>query len=171
MRWFSDGHAFAFNSAVTVDSFSMDWQNHKRLDHSSMDWLRDEPDYFITLCAKPRGLNHFCHASMGSAILDSVKHRNEKQIWFCHLVLLMPDHIHLMLSFPDLPSFSGVIGSWKHWLSRQHHISWQENFFDHRIRKDESFGVKADYILQNPVRAGLVDKAEDRPYVWMGEGY
>ena len=108
---------------------------------------------------------------MGSAILDSVKHRNEKQIWFCHLVVLMPDHIHLMLSFPDLPSFSGVIGSWKHWLSRQHHISWQENFFDHRIRKDESFGVKADYILQNPVRAGLVDKAEDWPYVWMGEGY
>ena len=118
LRRFSDRHAFAFNSAVTVDSFPMDWQNRKRLDHSPVDWLRDEPDYFITLCAKPRGLNHFCHASMGSAILDSVKHRNEKQIWFCHLVVLMPDHIHLMLSFPDLPSFSGVIGSWKHWLSR-----------------------------------------------------
>jgi len=79
----------------------------------------------------------------------------------------MPDHIHLMVSFPDLPSFSGVIGSWKHWLSRKHHITWQENFFDHRIRKEESFAEKADYILQNPVRAGLIAKAEDWPYLWI----
>jgi putative transposase len=148
----------------------MDLQGQRRLDHKPPDWLREEPDYFITVCAQPRGVNHFCNTSVGPAILESVQHRNEKQIWFCHVVVLMPDHIHLMVSFPDLASFSGVIGNWKHWLSRKHSISWQENFFDHRIRKDESFGEKAEYIFQNPVRAGLIDKVENWPYVWIAEG-
>jgi REP element-mobilizing transposase RayT len=99
-----------------------------RLDHRPPDWLRVEPDYFITVCAEPRGVNHFCKSSVGPVILESVKYRNEKQIWFCHVVVLMPDHIHLLLSFPTVPSFASIVGNWKHWLSRQHAISWQENF-------------------------------------------
>jgi len=103
--------------------------------------------------------------------LESIRSRNERNIWFCHIAVLMPDHIHLLLNFPDVPSFTQIIGGWKHWLAKQHGISWQENFFDHRIRQEESFGEKADYILQNPVRAGLIGKAEDWPYVWMASGY
>ena len=145
----------------------MDWNSRKRLDHAPADWLRDEPDYFITVCAEPHGPNHFCKSEVGAAILESVRNRNDRQIWFCDLVLLIPDHIHLIVSFPDhLPSFSGVIGGWKHWLSRKVGISWQENFFDHRIRKEESYAEKADYIMQNPVRAALADKAENWPYQW-----
>ena len=102
-------------------------------------------------------------------ILDSIKYRNEQQIWFCDIVVLMPDHIHLAVSFPNLPAFAPVIGSWKHWLSRQHGISWQENFFDHRVRPGENSGDKTLSILQNPVRAKLVKKAEDWPYTWIAE--
>jgi hypothetical protein len=43
-----------------------------------------------------------------------------------------------------------------------HH--WQRDFFDHRLRDDESFEEKAAYILNNPVRAGLVNRFEDWPY-------
>jgi hypothetical protein len=32
----------------------------------------------------------------------------------------------------------------------------QRNFFEHRLRSEESVQEKAAYILQNPVRAGLV---------------
>jgi putative transposase len=56
---------------------------------------------------------------------------------------------------------------WKSWLAKTHKIEWQENFFDHRLRDDEQFNLKADYILHNPVRAGLVTKVEDWPYLWM----
>jgi REP element-mobilizing transposase RayT len=79
----------------------------------------------------------------------------------------MPDHIHLLLSFPDIPSYSRKIGDWKHYLSHFHGVVWQENFFDHRLRDQENFGQKSDYILYNPVRAGLVQDAKDWPYVWM----
>jgi len=78
----------------------------------------------------------------------------------------MPDHMHLIVSFPDAPSISKVIGEWKRWLSRAYKISWQPNFFDHRLRS-ELDRDKGDYILHNPVRAGLVAKAEDWPWFWM----
>jgi len=35
-------------------------------------------------------------------------------------------------------------------------IKWQRDFFEHRLRSDESWREKADYILANPVRKGLV---------------
>ena len=55
-------------------------------------------------------------------------------------------------------------------LGWAHAIVWQENFFDHRLRTDETLGGKADYILQNPVRAGLAKNIEDWPYVWKAMG-
>jgi len=70
------------------------------------------------------------------------------------------------LGFPDVASFSGIIGDWKRWLNTKLGITWQENFFDHRIRS-ETDSHKGEYILQNPVRAGLVEKAEDWPWLWI----
>jgi putative transposase len=34
------------------------------------------------------------------------------------------------------------------------------------LRREESLQQKVDYILNNPVRAGLAEKPEDWPYVW-----
>jgi putative transposase len=142
---------------------------HKPMDHQPPHWVRDDAIFFITVCAEPRGLNQFCHTVVGMEILKTIRHYHEREGWFCHLVVLMPDHIHLLLSFPDIPSFARPIGEWKKWLVKRHGISWQENFFDHRLRREESLGEKADYILQNPVRAGLVKEAKDWPYTWMSE--
>ena len=41
---------------------------------------------------------------------------------------------------------------------------WQRRFFDHVLRSDESYAQKWNYVRENPVRAGLVAKAEDWPY-------
>lgn len=46
---------------------------------------------------------------------------------------------------------------------------WQENFFDHLLRSQESYAQKWDYVCQNPVRKGLVRSTEDWP--WQGEIY
>jgi putative transposase len=139
----------------------------KHMDHESPEWVRAEADYFVTACVAQRNVNHFCTETLGPKILESIRYRNQRLIWFCHMVVLMPDHVHLLVSFPDVPSFAPIIGDWKRWLTTRYSICWQENFFDHRIRKDESFGEKAEYILQNPVRAGLVAHAEEWPYTWI----
>jgi putative transposase len=143
----------------------------KRLNHETPYWVMENSDYFITICAERRGQNHFYNDQVGPAILDAVRFYNEKQRWFCSIVLLMPDHIHMMISFPPDANVSRVMGLWKQGLSRTHDISWQRNFFDHRLRNDENAQSKSDYILQNPVRAGLVDDWQKWPYYWMPDAH
>jgi len=41
---------------------------------------------------------------------------------------------------------------------------WQPGFNDHVLRNDESYAQKWEYVFQNPVRGGLVARAEDWPY-------
>jgi putative transposase len=101
--------------------------------------------------------------------LDSIQLRNEKKIWYCELAVLMPDHIHLILNFSDETPMTKAVTNWKSWLAKNEGIHWQKNFFDHRLRNDEEVGRKAEYVLLNPVRAGLVARAADWPYVWMAD--
>jgi len=143
----------------------------KRLNHEAPHWVTSDADYFVTICAEPRQQNHLCKDSVGPAVLDSIRIYNEKQNWFCDLALLMPDHIHLLVSFPPEKILAQVVGLWKRALAKSHKISWQRNFFEHRLRSDENIQQKADYILQNPVRAGLVDDWQKWPYVWIPKAY
>ena len=57
-----------------------------------------------------------------------------------------------------------VIRNWKRYVTNHAGIRWQRDFFDHRLRDDENFTDKANYILKNPVRAGLAARFEDWPY-------
>jgi len=41
---------------------------------------------------------------------------------------------------------------------------WQPGFFDHLLRRDESYAQKWNYVWHNPVRAKLVARPEDWPY-------
>jgi putative transposase len=90
--------------------------------------------------------------------------------------VIMPDHVHLFVWIPA----SGIsLGSWVKALKTVlgkvlagmeiPRPFWQEGFFDHLLRHQESYDEKWDYVRLNPVRAGLVEKPEDWP--WQGEGY
>jgi putative transposase len=46
---------------------------------------------------------------------------------------------------------------------------WQDEFFDHVLRCNESLAEKVDYLCQNPVRAGLVKAEADYPWLWRGQ--
>ena len=82
----------------------------------------------------------------------------------------MPDHIHLLLTFPVTEKrLQTIISKWKEWTAKSLKIEWQRDFFEHRLRKEESLREKADYILVNPVCAGLVEKEEDWPYVFIAD--
>ena len=141
-------------------------QPRVRLQHQPPDWIPSESDFFITACATPRGQNHFCNPTIGPVVLESILNRHDRRIWFCHIAVLMPDHVHLLVRCPGDKDLSRVISEWKSWLGRFHGIPWQRNFFDHRIRNGDSDKDKALYIFHNPLRAGLVKNPEDWPYTW-----
>jgi REP element-mobilizing transposase RayT len=76
----------------------------------------------------------------------------------------MPDHLHMLARLGSEIGMKKVVQSWKRYTARQFAVKWQRDFFDHRLRSDEGFDEKAMYILNNPVRAGLVARSEDWPY-------
>ena len=53
-------------------------------------------------------------------------------------------------------------------LLDRHDPVWQEEFFDHVLRSNDSLEGKADYICQNPVRAGLVKIESEYRWLWRG---
>ena len=78
----------------------------------------------------------------------------------------MPDHLHMLASFPVDSSMNQTIAKWKEYTAKRSSIRWQRDFFDHRLRDDENFALKANYMRENPVRGGLVKMSADWPYVW-----
>ena len=86
---------------------------------------------------------------------------------------LMPDHLHLlltprlkgasMLTFVDQFKGKSTARSWPTgWQGRL----WQARYHDHVLRADEEFRVVAAYILENPIRKGMVERPEE--YLWSG---
>jgi putative transposase len=155
------------NGALGESALPNPLPQRKRLIHTPPPWAQEGSTFFITINCIPRGQNQLAIPEIAMLIEESLRVRIEKGYWWPHLTLLMPDHIHtLMILSPD-QEIAKVIKDWKRYLARHAGIHWQRDFFDHRIRNEASLQEKWSYILQNPVRAGLVTTAEHWPYVWL----
>ena len=83
--------------------------------------------------------------------------------------MILPDHIHLFVRLPDDLKLSDWIGTLKRILARavqddSNDPLWRRGFFDHVLRSNESYGEKWNFVRENPVRAGLVKRADDWPF-------
>jgi putative transposase len=90
---------------------------------------------------------------------------------------LMPNHFHLAL----WPSGDGDLGRWMHWLLTAHvrryrrhyggtgHV-WQGRFRAFPIQEDDHLLTVLRYIERNPLRAGLVERAEQWPWSSLAAG-
>jgi REP element-mobilizing transposase RayT len=95
--------------------------------------------------------------------------------------VLMPDHFHLFVCFGA--GCTTTLGEWIKGLKRKldrilHSMGrepvklpgqrlasfWQPGFQDHLLRSNESYVAKWEYVFRNPVRAGLVARADEWPY-------
>ena len=82
----------------------------------------------------------------------------------------MPDHLHLLLEgLSDCSDLRKCVKDAKQRTSYQAirlglGRLWQSGYHDRIVRQDEDIARYADYIIQNPVRAGLVARASDYPY-------
>lgn len=139
--------------------------SRKRLPHQIPQWVADGSWFFITINCIPPGKNQLCHSETGDAALAAVKHNHEKLVWYCRLFLLMPDHVHAILAFPMGLGMKTTTENWKRYVANNYRVDWQRDFFDHRLRNDREVEETISYILMNPVRKGLCERAED--WVWV----
>ncbi len=136
---------------------------------------RDYKPHYVTFVAKRR---HVLPDWARQIVLECCVHDHEKK-YNLRVAIVMPDHAHLILTplvdeirrrmFP-LPEITKAIkGASSHSINRRlgtHEAIWQEESFDHVLRSSESLDAKIDYILQNPVRAGLVNVASEYRWSW-----
>jgi putative transposase len=114
-------------------------------------------------------MNQLCNADVAQLLFGTARQYHASQQWSLKLLLLMPDHLHMLIGIPAEADLSKLIRDFKRIAARKGKIEWQRNFFDHRLRHDESEIEKFEYIRQNPVRAGLVHVVDEWPYVFVGE--
>ena len=136
-----------------------------RLRHGIPDWV-EYPEYFITVCCTPQGANQLCVPWIASLVKESIGFRQRRKIWYFELLVLMPDHLHGILSISERRKLDTEIRSWKRWIAATSGVTFQKGFFDHRLRGSESARGKWNYVSLNPVRKGLIEKAEDWPFRW-----
>jgi putative transposase len=140
-----------------------------KLHHEVPHWVETGALFHIRIAVdREKEQSSLTAGPCAQALLDSARFYETKQRWYITLFLLMPDHLHALVSFVSDDSMSSIIGDWKHFQTRQHGIVWQEGYFDHRLRDDErgeQLSAKINYIRQNPVAAGLCARIEDWPWV------
>ncbi len=141
----------------------------ERLHHRVPHWVEPGALFHIRIrLGREKQQKALIDPSLAQTILDSTKLYEAKMRWHITLFLLMPDHLHAVLSFPRDKSMSEIIRDWKRFHKRTNHVIWQEGYFDHRLRADErgtQLSAKLNYIRQNPVAAGLCARAEEWPWI------
>lgn len=147
----------------------------------------DTPSLFITSVGKDR-LPVFQTEKIKEITCAAIDEARTSCGFLLFAYVIMPDHIHLLTDAPQKPSMvlqyiKGIVGhrvidylkeqnyessllklrhaDWK----RKHRFSlWQHDSDIFSVTSEAKFMEKVNYIHLNPVRAGLVERAED--YRW-----
>ncbi|MGI8891214.1 MAG: REP-associated tyrosine transposase [Chthoniobacterales bacterium] len=122
---------------------------------------------FLTACTKDRK-PILATADAHELLVEAWR---EAQSWLIGRYMIMPDHLHLFCapSEPHPKPLLQWVSFWKsrsaqHWPRLDERPIWQRHFWDMQLRRGENYDAKWDYVVHNPVRAGLVDRSEDWPH-------
>jgi putative transposase len=123
----------------------------------------------FTLCIKDRKqyfTNDYSFQIFEQILIDELKSFD----CFAFVYLFMPDHVHLVLGGNNsnsnlkkcLEMFKQKSG---YYFSRNtQDIRWQKDYYDHILRSEENLEIHLRYILNNPIRAGIIDYWKRYPY-------
>jgi putative transposase len=126
---------------------------------------RDTPIIvFLTVCTKGRKP---ILASSEAQVLLIAAWRTAKK-WRVGRYVIMPDHVHLFCAPAESETQPLLqwVKYWKSvaartWTNPVESPIWQRHFWDTQLRRSESYDQKWQYVVENPVRAGLVARSED----------
>jgi putative transposase len=150
----------------------MSFYKRKWLRHTRPSWVDESDPVFITFVGKIRRVNQFASPECWKSIVDTIDYLEKQKICIPMLLLAMPDHIHMLIMVSSNVGIRKFILKFKRVCGYGRGIQWQRGAFDHRIRNKDSYVEKWEYILLNPVRAGLVTHQDFWPYVkiWKRDG-
>jgi len=124
----------------------------------------------LTLCIKNR-VALFKTPEIVDAFVHMVDDSANKFNYIIPVYCFMPDHQHMIITGTnDEVDLLKAIINYKQktgfWMSKNKvGASWQKDFYDHIIRKEEKLATHVRYILDNPARKGLVSDWQDYPFI------
>jgi putative transposase len=130
--------------------------------------VRPAGTYFITVDSW--GGRQLFKAEVAEILTDQMIQCRENGHFLLHEFCVLYNHLHTLFTPPPDSTLEKCIQMVKGGASfrigkvRKFPALWQKGYFDWRCRDEDDYKRYAEYIRQNPVKAGLVEKAEDWPY-------
>jgi putative transposase len=126
--------------------------------------------YSLTFCTERRR-HLFTSSEAVDLVLAQIVRAARENEFAILAYCFMPDHVHLLVEGQsDSSDCKRLIARAKQYSGFYHskkfrQVLWQRYGFEHVLRDDELSLVVARYIIENPIRAGLVQRVEDYPFV------
>lgn len=100
-------------------------------------------------------------------LIETIAHYRDQGKFLLHEFVIMPDHFHALLTPAAEISLERAMQFIKGGFSfrlKSKGAVWQASFTNHRVRDARDLEQHREYIWMNPVRARLVERAEEYPY-------
>ena len=144
----------------------------RRLDPADYVGLRQ---YFLTICTHQRG-RHFTDTATVALVLAQFLRVAVDEQFEVLAYCFMPDHLHaIVTALSEAADFQRFVRLAKQrsgflFVQAAGRRLWQESYFDREVRSNESLPGLIEYMLGNPVRAGLVTAPAEHPH-WGSQVY
>lgn len=172
-------------AAPSPQGISEPTYSRRNLPHFERPWGK----YMVTFATRDRDI---LSESERDAVMDSILHARQTGQIHLYAACVMPDHVHLLIE-PQIKSHepdgspvfftlteilqpiksvsSHKILKDRRAATQNDHIRhlWRQENFDRLIRSESDLIEKYDYVICNPVRDGLVSRAEDYRWTWCRE--
>lgn len=160
------------------------WLPARKRNRLPLDVYRLPGRFFVTITTERRQ-PWFRDPEIAGQCARMLRQACEKEGFTLAAYCFMPDHLHLLVLTEvdnDLIRFIHRFKQQTGWWFRVRNEAgglkasptsavarprlWQKSYHDHVLRRDEELGDVIRYVLENPVRAGLVASCDDYPYAW-----
>jgi putative transposase len=128
-----------------------------------------EPGHFYHLTTRTlAGMHAFAEDRTKETLVAGLRFYCERGDWRIHAFVIMVNHVHLVVSAAQR-DLGAVVGCFKSWTSHQliparAGALWERRFDDNAVRSIDELRSIVQYVHNNPVRIGLVGRAEDYPW-------
>ena len=124
-----------------------------------------------------RGPMYLGNSSVADVVFNSFMWLEERYGWLIHALTIMPNHVHVLLrnTKGDNHLLLQHLGVLKGWTAREANkilkrtgSFWMDENYDHWCRSTEKVESAAKYIVDNPVKAGLVSQWKEWQWTYVG---
>jgi REP element-mobilizing transposase RayT len=127
--------------------------------------------YLVTVVTHDRR-RIFDQLACARIVVQAIRSNHHRGLVESACFVVMPDHVHWLFALGETKSLPDVMRDFKGYTARMINrlrfdrtgSVWQPGFHDHALREHEDARKVSRYVIQNPIRAGLVEQLRDYPH-------